>query len=435
MFVGVGSYLQGHSSNYHAGVLHLMTHAFFKAGLFLGAGSVMHAMSGEGDIFRWAACASTCRTPTPPSSSTAWRSRASSPFAGFWSKDAILGGAFVAHWPLGPGAGALETLFAHYSGYALYAILLIAAGCTSFYMFRLYFLVFTGKFRGTHEQEHHLHESPPAMTVVLWILALGSIFSGFLGVPEALLPESLHHYGELFSQWLSPVVSMQGRDESAHEFLIMAGIATAVSLVAIGAAWSLYGRGWELGENASTKRFVSHFERLRKLVFNKYYVDELYDLVIVRPLRFTAYVLWKVVDALFIDGVVNLSAYLIGAVGRVMKYLQNGDVQRYVVGVIAGTGVILMFATTWTVRAASSFEMRQDGAEVTVVAKGGGPTGSRLRYKVRWEKGGDDKFGSPQAAPTFKHRYDLVGEKQITVEAIDPRWGTVHRETKTVVVK
>jgi len=86
--------------------------------------------------------------------------------------------------------------------HALYGILLLAAGCTSFYMFRLYFLVFHGKFRGTHEEEHHLHESPPAMTIVLWILAIGSIVSGFVGIPEFLLPEKLAHYGDYFGHWL-----------------------------------------------------------------------------------------------------------------------------------------------------------------------------------------------------------------------------------------
>jgi hypothetical protein len=179
----------------------------------------------------------------------------------------------------------------------------------------------------------------------------------------------------------------------------------------------------------------SSIEPLRVLVYNKYYVDEIYDFLIVRPIRFIAHVLWKVADALFIDGVVNLSAYLLGMVGRVLKYLQNGDVQRYVVGVIVGASVIFVFAANWTVRSAAEFDFRQDGTDVVVIAKGGGTTGGRLRYKVRWEDGGDEKFSAPQNQTTFRHRYDLIGNKKITVEAVDPRWNTSSQTTHSVVVK
>ncbi len=431
MFVGVGSYMMGGTSNYHAGVLHLMTHAFFKAGLFLGAGSVMHAMGGKGDIMGMGGLKE--RLPHTHRTFLIYCLAIAGifPFAGFWSKDAILAGAHAASWPLGDRAGGFEAFFAHHSGHLLYGILLLAAGCTSFYMFRLYFLVFHGKFRGTHEEEHHLHESPPAMTVVLWVLALGSIFSGFLGVPEALLPEKVAHLGDLFGQWLSPVVAAQARSESASEFLLMAGIAMAVSLVGIGAAWALY----RDGVSQTAKNLVGAIEPIHKVVANKYYVDELYDLVIVRPIRFVAYFAWKVLDVFFIDGLVNLTGYLVSAVGRTSKWLQNGDVQRYVVGVIAGAGVIVLLATNWSGCEAAKFEARVDGQDVTVTAAGGGPTGQRLRYKVRWEAGGDEKFSAEQTGPMFKHRYDLVGKKEITVEVRDPRWETVHRVRRTVEVK
>ncbi len=437
MFVGVGSYLRasadsiGGTANYDAGVMHLMTHAFFKAGLFLGAGSVMHAMGGEGDIMKMGGL----RKHLPH---TRWTFliyclaiAGIFPFAGFWSKDAILGGAHAALWPVGPNPAGMEVFFADHSGHILYGILLLAAGCTSFYMFRLYFLVFGGEFRGTHEQEHHLHESPPAMTVVLWILALGSLVSGWVGIPESLLPESLHQYGDLLGQWLRPVVVPLAVEESAGEFLLHAAIATGVSLIGIGTAYVLYGNG----PSEAVKGLVKNIEPVRVLVFNKYYVDEIYDFFIVRPIRFIAYVLWKVVDALIIDGIVNLSAYLLGMVGRVLKYLQNGDVQRYVVGVIAGASVIFVFAANWTVRTAADFDFKQDGQEVVVIAKGGGTTTARLRYKVRWEDGGDEKFGAPQSATTFRHRYDLVGNKKITVEALDPRWNTSYRKSRNLVVK
>jgi NADH-quinone oxidoreductase subunit L len=431
MFVGVGSYVSVGTSNYHAGVLHLMTHAFFKAGLFLGAGSVMHAMSGEGDIFKMGGL----KKYLPH---TRWTFliyclaiAGIFPFAGFWSKDAILAGAHAAVWPLGPHPGAAEVFFANHSGHMLYAILLIAAGCTSFYMFRLYFLVFHGEFRGTDEVKHHIHESPPAMTVVLWILALGSILSGLVGVPEELLPESLQHYGDLFGQWLLPVVSPQARHESATEFGVMAGIATAVSLIGIGGAWALYGKG--VSETA--KGVVKAIEPIRDLVFNKYYVDELYDYVIVRPIKFIAYMLWKVADTFIIDGLVNLTGYAASFLGRAVKFLQNGDVQRYVVGLIAGTGLLLFFGTTWTARSASDFVIKADGQEVTVVAKGSERKAKPLQYRVRWEGGSEDSFTPAQPSPTFKHRYDMVGKKEITVEAFDPLWGTRHSESHSVEVQ
>jgi NADH-quinone oxidoreductase subunit L len=440
MFVGVGSYVSAEvshagmgSSNYHAGVLHLMTHAFFKAGLFLGAGSVMHAMGGEGDIMKMGGL----KKYLPH---TRWTFlifclaiAGIFPFAGFWSKDAILAGAHAAVWPVGDNPGGLERFFADHSGHMLYGLLLLTAGCTSFYMFRLYFLVFSGEFRGTHEQEHHLHESPPAMTVVLWILAIGSIVSGLVGIPEpvaALGGESLAHYGNLFGQWLTPVMIEQVRPESAGEFGVAAGIATLVSLAGIGAAYALYGQG--ISERVKT--LVASIEPLRKVVYDKYYVDEFYDLVIVRPLRFIAYMLWKVADTFLIDGVVNLTGYIASFLGRAVKFIQNGDVQRYVVGVIVGAGLLLYFATNWTSYSAVDFEVKKDGQDVTVIAKGGGPTGQRLKYRIRWEDGGDEKFSQPQSQSTFKHHYDMVGKKKITVEAADPRWGTVHRETHTVPV-
>ena len=438
MFVGVGSYVAGGTSNYHAGVLHLMTHAFFKAGLFLGAGSVMHAMGGKGDIMGMGGL----RKKLPHTHATflifCLAIAGIFPFAGFWSKDAILAGAHAASWPLGNGAGAAEVFFAHHSGHILYGILLLAAGCTSFYMARLYFLVFWGKFRGTHEEEHHLHESPPAMTVVLWILAIGSIVSGWVGIPDVLLPEKLEHFGDLMGKWLAPVVAAQSRSEGATEFLVMAAIAMGASIVAIIIAATMYLDG----VNDRAKSLIAKIEPLRKLVFNKYYVDEFYDLVIVRPIRFVAYMLWKVFDNFIIDGLVNLSAALIGFAGRGIKYLQNGDVQRYVVGVIAGTGIIFYGAMHWTVggvpffgQSASDFDVKKDGQDITVIAKGAGPTGQRLKYQVRWEAGSEEKFEKAQPQGTFRHHYDMVGKKQITVRAIDDRWKVLHDETHSVEVK
>jgi NADH-quinone oxidoreductase subunit L len=441
MFVGVGSYMAGNmehagTSNYDAGIFHLLTHAFFKAGLFLGAGSVMHAMSGEGDIWKMGGL----RKHLPHTHATfllyCFAIAGIPPFAGFWSKDAILGGAWNAKWPLGPDAGGLEKMFALHGGQALYLVLLLAAMCTSFYMFRLYFLVFWGKFRGTHDQEHHLHESPPAMTIPLWILAIGSCVVGFLGVPESLLPESLHHLGDLLPQWLSPVVPTDGGEESAASFLTFAGIATMASIVAIVAAWFLYGREYGEGLKKEPSATIdTPAKAIRNVVANKYYVDELYDFIIVRPIKMIAYVLWKIADSLLIDGVVNAAAWIVGFVGKIVKAFQNGDVQRYVVGVIAGAAIVLVAATQYTVRKAADFDFVQDGSNVRVVAHGKDLTlnAGRLHYRIKWEAS-DADFTKEQASTTFQHRYDVTGDKKITVEAIDPRWNTKHSVTRTVTV-
>src|SRR5439155_6278667 len=254
------------------------------------------------------------------------------PLAGFWSKDAILGGVYHASWPTGPNPGGLELFFANNLGHILYFTLLIAAGCTAFYMFRLYFLAFEGTYRGpaldakaahdadespdahaaagnhaAHDAHGHghgddhghghapAHESPPEITVVLWILALGAIAIGLFGMPDAIA----EHIGlrDYFGEWLSPVLPPLAAGESASQFSIFALIATGVSALGIGLAWVLYADG----PAASVRNFVARAPRLYKLVFNKYYVDELYDFLIVRPVRFTAFVLWKAFDAFFID--------------------------------------------------------------------------------------------------------------------------------------
>jgi NADH-quinone oxidoreductase subunit L len=433
MFVGVGSWLQHQindphaSSNYQAGIFHLVTHAFFKAGLFLGAGSVMHAMGGEGDITRMGGlkkylphtrwtfliyCLAIAGIP---------------PFAGFWSKDAILAGAFAAHWPEQMGAGGLEHFFADHLGHILYGILLLAATCTAFYMFRLYYLVFEGDFRGTDEQLHHVHESPPAMTGVLWALAVGTILVGFLGMPNAF-----HHGLDLFGAWLEPIVREQPRVEDVKHFVIFAAIATAAALVGIFTARSLYRNGFSEG----VKSFVAKFPRLYKLVLNKYKIDELYDFMIVKPIRWIAVVLWRAFDMLIIDGLfVNGVGVVATWIGKLVRYLQNGDPQRYLVGILAGGAVILYMAANWTVQGASDFTPKAEHRTVTVAARGAtGQSGQRLQYRVSWD-GDEKKLSSPQSTPIFQHTYDSPGKKKILVEAYDPRWGTKSRESHTVNIQ
>lgn len=459
MFAGVGSYLAGTgSANYQAGIFHLVTHAFFKAGLFLGAGSVMHGLAGEGDIFRMGGL----RKWMPQ---TRWTFLICClaiagifPFAGFWSKDAILGGMWNAAWPTsGPPTNWIERhTFVATSmpdqyivplGHWLYVVLLIAAGCTAFYMFRLYWMVFGGEYRGaagdgshpkdthakdTHAKDSHAHddhghgpahESPPAMTVVLWILALGAILVGLLGIPDAVFPGH-----DLFGEWLSPTLPPLAHEESRESFLTFAAIATAVSLAGIGLAWLLYGHG----PSPALQKIVARIKGLYKVVFNKYYVDEFYDAVIVRPVRFTALVLWKAFDAFFIDLLlVNGVGFLVSGFGKLAKYLQNGDLQRYIVGLILGGAVIIAVGTQWDVWSSSRFTADVKGSDVEL--KLHGSDAKRLQYRVDWE--GDGKFGATTMQPSFKHTYDKPGTHKIAVEALDPRWGTAWRHSHTVKVQ
>jgi hypothetical protein len=143
-------------------------------------------------------------------------------------------------------------------------------------------------------------------------------------------------------------------------------------------------------------------------------------------------VLWKVIDSFIIDGVVNLSAIIVGAVGRLVKYVQNGDVQRYVVGVIAGTGAMLLIASHYPVYHASQFSTQVDGQHVTVLTDS---VSERLKYRIKWEDGGDEKFSPYQDGRRFEKSYDMVGKKKITIEAFDPRWNTTSSESHTVEVQ
>ena len=435
MFVGVASYVDD-TSNYHGGIFHLVTHAFFKACLFLGAGSVMHALHHEGDIMRMGGL----KKYLPHTRWTfllACLAIAGFPgLGGFWSKDAILAGAHAANaWPMSPEAlryvasgqgglaAATEAWLATHGGYVLYGVLLLAAFCTAFYMFRLYFLVFEGEFRGTEEQRHHIHESPAAMTGVLWVLAIGAIVTGLLGVPDALV-----HGGDRFAAWLSPVLAPQHREEDLHHFIVMASIASATGLLGIGLAWLLYGHG----VSARVRNFVASFPRLYRTVANKYYVDEAYTVLFIRPVKWLAFLLWKAVDTFVIDMVlVNGSAILVGGIGKVVRYVHNGDVQRYVVAVVVGAVGIIGGAAYYPVWAAAHAGFEVEGRAVKMRDLAPVSSNRRLVYSVAWDAGAE-----PRPAPTgrLNHRFDSAGAKTIHIEVSDPMWGTSWRTNHEVNV-
>ncbi|MCE5269813.1 NADH-quinone oxidoreductase subunit L, partial [bacterium] len=313
--VGVGAF--------SAGIFHLTTHAFFKALLFLGSGSVIHAMGGEQDIRKMGGLRA--RTPI-----TYWTWVVATlaiagvpPLAGFFSKDEILWQAFSS---------------AHGS-WILWLIGFAAAGMTAFYMFRLTFLTFHSKFRGTHEQEHHLHESPRVMTVPLGILAVLAAVGGFIGVPSVL------GGGNHFHHWLAPVLASENGSlpvaeaaEHAHslEYLLML-LSVAVAVAGIALAWWLYIRKPEAPGRISGRMAVSY-----QILLNKYYVDEIYNVLVVQPVKLiSTYLLWKLLDVAIIDGLVNLAGRTTRGLGRLAARLQNGYAQVYAISFLLGAALIL----------------------------------------------------------------------------------------------
>lgn len=306
-----------------AGVFHLYTHAFFKALLFLGAGSVMHAMSGGLDIRQMGGL----RKFMPV---TYWTfliasiSIAGIPgLAGFFSKDEILWLAYN-----GGTAGKIAWLTGT-----------LVAAITAFYSFRLIFVAFHGKFRGTHEQEHHLHESPLSMTVPLMILAIGAVAAGWIGVPAVL--GGSNWIGHFFEPVLGHPHVSAGH---AEEWMVM-GISVGGAMAGIFLAWVIY--SWK---PALSDALMERMKGLHRVLLNKYYIDEFYDLVIVRPAMWlSTNVLMAVTDGKIIEGIVNGVPKSIDSFGEQLRKLQTGSVQHYGVVMALGLIVILAAVTFWIV--------------------------------------------------------------------------------------
>jgi NADH-quinone oxidoreductase subunit L len=315
MIIGVGV------GAFSAGVFHLVTHAFFKACLFLGSGSVIHAMSGEQDIRRMGGLKS--KIPI-----TFWTFLIATiaiagfpPFAGFFSKDEILASAFVT--PYFPGVGKL-----------IYILGTLAAFCTSFYMYRLVYMTFYGTFRGTHEQEHHLHESPPSMTIPLIVLAALSAVGGFIGLPHAFGPN-------LLGKWLHPVIpEIPGVHGEIHinsttEWIVM-GASTLVAILGWFFAMRLYrDRGL-----ASDEAFEQRSPALARAIENKWYVDELYAKIVVGPLAAISRFFWKGVD-MVIDGIAAMLGFTIRGFGDILRFFQTGNVRNYALMFFIGVVVFM----------------------------------------------------------------------------------------------
>ena len=206
-------------------------------------------------------------------------------------------------------------------------------------MLRLVSLTFAGEFRGTPEQEHHVHEAPPTMTVPLLVLALFSVVAGLIGLPKVL-----GEHGNRFAALLEPILPdllALGRAErplsSSAEWLLM-GLSVAVALGGLAVGWNWYGRG----KGRVPDRIARTFPGLYALVAEKFRVDELYHLVVVRPFDVLARILWKVVDVLIIDGVLNAGAFLVELVGDLLRFLQTGNVRNYALSLFLGLVALLL---------------------------------------------------------------------------------------------
>ncbi|MCZ6506686.1 MAG: NADH-quinone oxidoreductase subunit L [Acidobacteria bacterium] len=331
---------------YSAAIFHLMTHAFFKGLMFLGSGSVIHAMGGEQDLRKMGGLKAhmpwTYRTFLIGTLAIAGVPG----LAGFFSKDQILASTF--------GSNRL-----------LWGVGLLTAGLTACYMFRLVFLAFHGKFRGTEEQQHHLHESPPSMTIPLMVLAAGAAISGYVGLPK------LGHFDyNVFDHFVGRVVADVGAHEGHHLSvgleLVLMGLSVAVALSGIWLAWRYYGAGRGLTEG---ERWAARFPAIHRLLENKYWVDEAYDRTVVRGTWASAHGLFRFdskfidgvlvngsrhvtvaaavlsgfFDKYFVDGLVNLIGWASHATSRFFRGLQTGLVSQYALVLAIGTAVLVGF--------------------------------------------------------------------------------------------
>jgi len=313
MAMGVGAFT--------AGVFHLMTHAFFKACLFLGSGSVIHALSGEQDMrymgglkkhmpYTWITfLVSTLAIAGIPG------------LAGFFSKDEILWWSFASN--LGSGW--------------IWLVGALAAGMTAFYMFRLVFMTFYGKERITDHARHHLHESPFVITLPLMILALLALIGGYVGVPAILGGSNhIHHYLEpVFGQAVERYGIATGHYSHALEYGLMS-VSVGIALVGIFLAYTLYIKRPEL-----PAQLAERFQGLYRAILNKWYVDELYDVLFVNSTKRLGTFLWKSFDVLIVDGIVNGAGKLTRGVSRAMRYSQTGFVHNYAFTMVIGVVLAL----------------------------------------------------------------------------------------------
>jgi len=303
--LGVGAYT--------AAVFHVMTHAFFKALLFLGSGSVIHAMSGEQDIRNMGGLSKKLKITFFTFLIGCLAITGIPPFSGFFSKDAILLAAFE-HDERG------KILI-------LYSISLFTALLTTYYMFRLLFITFTGKFRGTKEQEHHMHESPALMTIPLIVLAVLAAIGGFVGIPEVFVKG-----GDKLTAFLSSVIATNHHPVNRSTEFFLMGLSGSLVVATIIFTWFRF------------KNYQPKEEKgFGKVLENKWYVDELYDKIIAKPLNKFAGFLNNFFERFIIEGIVNGVGRAVNYSSRQLRLLQSGQVGSYVLLMVLSILLLLLY--------------------------------------------------------------------------------------------
>jgi NADH-quinone oxidoreductase subunit L len=309
-----------------AGIFHLMTHAFFKSLLFLAAGSVMHAMNGELDMRKMGGLRHKLKITYATFLVGTLAISGVPGLAGFFSKDEILAGAYEG--PLGRPL--------------LFWVGTVTAALTAFYMFRGLYLTFWGKSRVDPETEHHLHESSPKMTIPLMVLAFFSAIAGWVSLPKAW------HGSEAFDRYLEPVFSPATEALShvpAQHFgelspIALMGLSILAAFIGIGvASW------WYLKSTEIPEQLAERFGALYRILIRKYYVDEFYNWLIVRPLHFISEkFLWRDVDVLAIDdALVNGAGERTAGIGSILRRIQSGNIASYATWVMMGAVLWLLY--------------------------------------------------------------------------------------------
>ena len=307
MFVGLGV------GAYTGAVFHVMTHAFFKALLFLGAGSVIHAMGGEQDMRNMGGLKKYMNITHITFLIGCIAIAGMPPFSGFFSKDEILAAAFAKN-PLYWGIGVVGALF------------------TAFYMFRLYAITFLGSFRGTTEQQHHLHESPAAITFPLIVLAILTVVGGWVGIPEIFM-----HGGHTLETFLEPifapsnVIVQHHHLEHTTEYILMA-LSVGGALVALLFACNKYSK---------YQKDMVEQTGFAKVLANKWYVDEFYHTIVVKPMQSIAAFFNNIIEKKGIDGFVNGVGKAVNYGSRQLRFLQSGQVGNYVLLMVFG--ILILF--------------------------------------------------------------------------------------------
>jgi NADH-quinone oxidoreductase subunit L len=316
MFLGLGV------GAFTGAFFHVLTHAFFKALLFLGAGSVIHAMSDEQDMRQMGGLKSKLPITYMTMLIGTIAIAGIPPLSGFFSKDEILAHVFAAS-PLVWGLGLLGAMF------------------TAFYMFRMLFLTFYGSFRGTAHQKEHLHESPLSMTLPLIILAVLAAIGGFMNVPSAL--GGSHALGHFLEPVFAESTKVAGAFHLDHstEYLLMSISTLAAIAMAVYAYMQYVKKGVVPASDQAPRSFLS------KLSYHKFYVDELYTAVVTKPLQQLSVFFHKVMDRQVIDGIVNGIGQFAGLSGKGLRLLQSGNVGFYVFVMVIGVIALLAYGYFW----------------------------------------------------------------------------------------